>query len=93
MLTMSTARIIALAIGIGTAAGCAPTQLGENYGTAYLPMKESQILNPDAGRNGEPVVGMEGPAAMTAIGAYRKTFERPDAEFQRSAVTSGVQTK
>ncbi|HJR76863.1 MAG TPA: hypothetical protein VJ805_07810 [Nitrospiraceae bacterium] len=73
--------------------GCAPTQLGENWGTAYQTARENQTLNPEAGETLDPVVGMEGTAAATAMKTYRESFEKPDAEFNRSVVTSGVQTK
>lgn len=76
---------------VGT--GCAPTQLGENYGTAYYTMLESQILDPTAGRTQDPVVGLDGKAAMISIEEYRKTFQKRDADFDRSMVTTGVQTK
>jgi hypothetical protein len=73
--------------------GCAPTQLGENWGTAYQTAKQNQTLNPDAGETLDPVVGIEGTAAATAMKTYRESFEKPDAEFNRSVVTSGVQTR
>jgi hypothetical protein len=94
--TMRKTRTILLSatiLGAAILGGCAPTQLGANYGTAYYTMKESQILNPDAAMQQEPVAGLEGHATMTAIGAYRKTFEKPDADFGKSTVTSGVQTR
>jgi hypothetical protein len=73
--------------------GCAPTTLGENWGTAYQTMKANQVLNPDAGEQLDPVVGQDGRVAATAMEAYRKGFEKPDAGLDRSLVTSGVQTK
>lgn len=73
--------------------GCSPTTLGANTGTAYYYARDAQILNPDAGDNLDPVVGMDGTVAATAMETYRKGFEKPDAEFQKSVVTSGVQTK
>lgn len=78
--------------GLLAGAGCAPTQLGENYGTAYYTMLESQILDPTVGRTQDPVVGLDGKAAMIAIEEYRKTFEQRDAGFNRSLVTTGVKT-
>lgn len=77
----------------GTMIGCAPTQLGENWGTAYQTAKQNQTLNPDAGENLDPVAGMEGLAAATAMETYRQTFEKPDAQMQKSLVTTGVQTR
>ena len=75
------------------ASACAPTTISPNWGTAYQQMRASQVLNSTAGEQLDPVVGQDGIANATAMGAYRKTFEKPDAEFQRSVVTSGVKTK
>ncbi len=73
--------------------GCAPTTLGENWGTAYQTMKANQALDAAAGEQRDPVVGQDGRIGVTAMEAYRKGFEKPDAGLDRSAVTSGVQTK
>jgi hypothetical protein len=73
--------------------GCAPTTLGENWGTAYQTMKANQVSNPAAGEQLDPVVGQDGRVAATAMEAYRKGFEKPDAGLDRSLVTTGVQTK
>jgi hypothetical protein len=73
-------------------ASCAPTQLGDNYGSAYYTMMENQILDPKAGRTQDPVQGMDSKAALTAIERYRETFQKRDAEFNKSLVTTGVRT-
>lgn len=75
------------------AAACAPTTISPNWGTAYQQMRASQVLNPTAGEQLDPVEGQDGIANATAMKTYRKTFEKPDAEFQRSIVSTGVQTK
>jgi len=72
---------------------CAPTTISPNWGTAYQQMRAGQIMNPTAGEDLTPVVGQEGPANATAMGAYRKSFEKPEANFQRSVVSSGVRTQ
>ncbi|HEX5645897.1 MAG TPA: hypothetical protein VFX56_02905 [Nitrospira sp.] len=72
---------------------CAPTTISPNWGTAYQQMRAGQILNPTAGEDLTLVEGQDGKANATAMETYRKTFEKPDAEFQRSIVSSGVQTK
>jgi hypothetical protein len=77
---------------IGT--GCTrPTTLGANTGVAYNLAKHNQTLDPMAGENTEPVVGLDGGAAVIEMGTYRKSFENPDAAFQNSVVSTGVQTK
>jgi len=72
---------------------CAPTTISPNWGTAYRDMRAKQVLNPAAGEQLEPVEGQDGKVNATAMEAYRKDFEKPDANFNRSMVTSGVQTK
>lgn len=91
MMTLS--RIVAV-MTVGLAVGaCAPTTISPNWGTAYQQMRAGQVLNPAAGEDLALVEGQDGKANATAIEVYRKTFEKPDAEFTRSVVTSGVQTK
>lgn len=72
---------------------CAPTQLSPNWGAAYQNMRAKQVLNPTAGEQLDPVEGQDGKVNATAMETYRKGFEKPEADFTRSTVTSGVQTK
>lgn len=72
---------------------CSPSTISPNWGTSYQQMRAHQVLNPTAGENLDPVEGQDGKVTATAMDAYRKNFEKPDAEFTRSAVASGVQTK
>ena len=91
---MRTVSVTVAFVGIGLLFGaCAPTTLSPNWGRAYQEMRANQVLDPTAGEQLDPVEGQEGRVNATAMEAYRKGFERPDAEFARSAVTSGVQTK
>ena len=74
--------------------GCTrPTTLGANTGIAYNLAKQNQTLDPLAGENTEPVVGLDRNAAAIEMNTYRKGFEDPDSGLQKSVVTSGVQTK
>ena len=74
--------------------GCSrPTTLGANTGVAYGMAKQNQMLNPDAEGNLEPVVGMEGNVAKTAMELYRTGFEKEGQGLGKSAIASGVQTK
>ena len=72
---------------------CAPTTIGSNWGMAYQDMRAKQVLNPTAGEQLDPVEGQDGKVNATAMEAYRKDFEKPDAGFNKSIVSSGVQTK
>ena len=84
--------LVMMSLGLVVGA-CAPTTISPNWGTAYQDMRAKQVLNPEAGEQLDPVEGQNGKVAATAMEAYRKGFEKPDAEFNRSVVTSGVQTK
>jgi hypothetical protein len=72
---------------------CAPTTISPNWGTAYQNMRAKQVLNPTAGEQLDPVEGQDGKVNATAMEAYRKDFENPDAGFDKSIVSSGVKTK
>jgi hypothetical protein len=53
-------------------AGCGHDALKKNWGSAYESAKQSQIANPDASNNLEPVVGLDGAAAEKAIRGYQQ---------------------
>lgn len=61
-----------------------------DYGTSYNLQKYNQILNPDAGKNLEPVEGLDGEAAKSVMDNYRKGYAKksktPAATF---AITTG----
>ncbi|WP_455387712.1 hypothetical protein [Petrachloros mirabilis] len=91
---MSTMSKLLAVISMGVIVGaCAPTTISPNWGTAYRDMRAKQTLNPTAGENLEPVEGQDGKVNATAMEAYQKNFENPDAEFNKSIVSSGVQTR
>ena len=82
--------IVAVGLMVGA---CSPTTISPNWGTAYQNMRAKQVLNPAAGENLDLVEGQDGRVTATAMEAYRKGFEKPDSEFGKSIVSSGVQTK
>ena len=82
-----------IALCFAAAGGCAPTQLGANYGAAYYTMMEGQMLNPAAEQNRDTVTGLDGRAAAIAVEQYRKSFETSEGGLSRSLISSGVQTK
>ncbi len=57
------------------------TELDKNWGRSYETAKYNQIINPEAGKNINPVEGLEGNAADNAVEAYQKSFkQRKDQE-------------
>lgn len=91
-MTRMNGMLAVTAVGL-MAGACAPTTISPNWGTAYQNMRAQQVLNPAAGEQLDLVEGQDGRVTATAMEAYRKSFEQPDAEFSRSAIASGVQTK
>ena len=52
--------------------------LNMNFGKSYESAINDQILNPDAGKNLEPVVGLNGEAAEYGVEKYKKSFEKEE---------------
>ena len=50
--------------------------LDMNFGKSFESAKNNQILNPDAGKNLEPVVGLNGVEAEYGVDKYKKSFEK-----------------
>ena len=73
--------------------GCSYSTISPNWGAAYQEMRASQVLDPAAGEKLDPVEGQDGRVNATAMEAYRKGFEKPETDFERSIVSSGVKTK
>ena len=81
-------------VGFGLLFGaCSPSTISPNWGVAYQEMRAKQVLDPTAGEKLDPVEGQDGKVNATAMEAYRKGFEKPDADFDRSVVSSGVKTR
>ena len=48
------------------------TLLERNWGRSYESAKYNQMLKPEAGKNPDPVIGMDGQAAEKSLEKYRK---------------------
>ena len=46
------------------------SKLDKNWGRSFESARHNQILNPDAGKSDDPVVGMQGPAAKRVMDSY-----------------------
>ena len=81
-------------VGFGLLFGaCSRATISPNWGVAYQEMRVKQVLDPMAGEKLDPVEGQDGRVNATAMEAYRKGFEKPESDFDRSIVSSGVKTK
>jgi hypothetical protein len=48
--------------------------LDKNWGRSFESAKYNQILDPDAGKKSNPVVGLDGPASQANTVKYRESF-------------------
>lgn len=76
-------------------ASCAtePSRLEMDYGNSFRLAKAGQILNPETGKNLEPVMGFDGRAAWNAMEKYQGDFKKPgpvERAFTMTPVGLGV---
>lgn len=79
----------AVAVLAATLAGCAPVapRFERSFGDSVRASVASQIADPAAVRNANPVAGLDGAAAKGALTQYEKSFSAPAAH--ESAMISG----
>jgi hypothetical protein len=60
-------------------AGCVPMSphYDSKFGDAVNITKAEQIINPDAAKNTDPVSGVDGKSAKSAMDNYNASFKRP----------------
>ena len=63
--------------------------LNMSYGNSFESAKNNQILNPEAEKNLDPVVGFDGQAAKYTVDRYKKSFEK-EQELETSAGTFNI---
>ena len=74
-------KLLALIL-TGLLAGCAANSSSTpnydmRFGDAVREARQRMTLNPNAGRNPDPVAGMDGRAAQEAFGRYHDSFKAP----------------
>jgi len=87
-------KIIGLIAALSVFSGCGmfsqrETMSDRNWGTSLETAKQSQTLNPEAGKNLDPVVGLDGQAAAAGIERYRKGFKEKQ-QAQKMEFTIGT---
>ena len=76
-------------------AGCStmPSRTEMDYGNSLRMAKAAQIVNPEAGKNLEPVMGFDGRAGWHAIDKYQEDFKKPapkESAFTLAPVSMGT---
>jgi hypothetical protein len=77
--TMNKTVLSILCITVVGSAGCANRTpvLDERFGDAVRAARATQTINPDASRNADPVVGLDGLAAHESIERYKDATKAP----------------
>lgn len=73
-----------LATGCVQRAPFLESQMGQSLGM----IRAQQVINPNAGSNADPVVGMDAKAAKSAQDRYQQSFKAP--QPQPNAFTIGI---
>lgn len=73
------ARILIALMFVGLLAGCASTtpHYDARFGDAVREAKQKMIIDPDAGKNPDPVAGMDGKAARETVIRYQDSYKSP----------------
>lgn len=66
------------------------TTLDRNWGRSLESAKYNQILNPEAGKNLEPVEGLDGESAEGNMGKYKESFEKEPAQKAYNLNLGGI---
>lgn len=80
-------------LGLATQlSGCVSTttpELNARFGDAVRAAREAQTLNPAASANQDPVLGLDGKAAVNALDRYEESFKSPPQTFEVINITGG----
>jgi hypothetical protein len=84
--------LIAL-IGLLFSACTSAEKFPDQWGASFKSAKTNQILNPEAGKNLNPVTGFDGRAAEIASEKYREDFKKPPPRTVYSISIGGIGQK
>ena len=68
---------LALTLLAGTGCSHVTPNYDARFGDAVRDAKRKMTLNPDAGKDGNPVVGMDGRAARESMQQYHESYKKP----------------
>ena len=77
--------VIGVLVFVATISAC-----GMRLGDSFHMAKRSQILNPEAGKNQEPVYGLDGRTAQVVMERYHKEFEKPTPPSTYAITIGGI---
>lgn len=72
--------LIAILFAVLSCSSTPETLLEKNWGRSYESVLYMQMLDPDAGKNLDPVLGLDGNAASYNLDKYRETFKEKESK-------------
>ena len=74
-----TKKLAAIALLASLAAGCSSVtpHYDARFGDAVREAKRKMTINPDAGKNADPVTGMDGKASRETMVRYKDSYKAP----------------
>jgi hypothetical protein len=74
-----THKLLAIAALVGLLAGCSTTtpNYDARFGDAVRDAKRKMTIDPEAGKNADPVTGMDGRASRETMVRYKDSFKAP----------------
>lgn len=82
--------IAALSALLGACAVPATPNYDTKFGEAVRQATALQTLNPDAGRNTDPVTGIDGESGKAAVDRYQESFKAPPRTFEVFDIGGGL---
>ena len=68
---------LALTLLLGTGCSHVTPNYDARFGDAVRDAKRKMTINPDAGRDGNPVAGMDGRSARESMNQYHESYKSP----------------
>ena len=85
-----TAFSVAFLLPLLGACAAATPAFDSQFGESVRQAAALQTLNPAAGRDGDPVAGIDGRAGRSAIERYQESFRTPPPTFEVFNIGGGV---
>lgn len=85
--------VAVLATFVALLGGCAipaTPSYDAKFGEAVRQAQALQTLNPDAGKNTDPVTGIDGESGKAAIDRYQESFRTPPRSFEVFDIGGGL---
>ena len=74
---MIKSTLLALTLLVATGCSHVTPNYDARFGNALRDAMRDMAINPDAGKDGNPVVGMDGRAARESMVQYQKSYKAP----------------